>query len=242
MPRSYTTIFFDLDGTLLPIDTHEFMEQYFASLGAFATDCGIDPEICLPAVMTGVKAMAKNDGTATNHNVFWEAFTKATGFDTDEMIELFTRYYAGPFTQIGEGLQPNEHSARAMDALKKKGYRLAVTTMPMFPLAAVHERIRWAGLDPNDFEFATDYETCNAVKPMERYYNECLKRAGVSGSEVLMVGNHTREDGLATAVGCDIYFVTDHLIEGEGGLDASQHKHGTMEEFADWCEALPIVK
>ncbi len=242
MPRSYTTVFFDLDGTLLPIDTHEFMEQYFASLGKFAAENGLEPEICLHAVMDGVKAMAKNDGTATNHDVFWKTFAKATGFDAAEMIELFTRYYAGPFCQIGEGVRPNEHSARAVNVLKKKGYRVAVTTMPMFPLEAVHERIRWAGLDPSDFEFITDYETCNAVKPMERYYNGCLKRAGVSGSEVLMVGNHTREDGWATAVGCDIYFVTDNLIEGEGGLDASQHKHGTMKEFADWCETLPNAR
>ena len=112
----------------------------------------------------------------------------------------------------------------------------------MFPLAAVHERIRWAGLDPNDFEFATDYETCYAVKPMPRYYEDCLARAGVAADEVLMVGNHNREDGLATKVGCDIYFVTDHLIESEEGLDVSECKHGSMAEFADWCEALPSLK
>ena len=54
--------------------------------------------------------------------------------------------------------------------------------------------------------------------------------------------NHNREDGMATKVGCDIYFVTDHLIESEEGLDVSECKHGTMAEFADWCEALPSLK
>ena len=56
------------------------------------------------------------------------------------------------------------------------------------------------------------------------------------------MGNHNREDGLATKVGCDIYFVTDHLIESEEGLDVSKCKHGSMAEFADWCEALPSLK
>ena len=54
--------------------------------------------------------------------------------------------------------------------------------------------------------------------------------------------NHNREDGLAAKVGCDIYFVTDHLIESEEGLDASECKHGTMGEFADWREAPPSLK
>ena len=242
MPRSYTTVFFDLDGTLLPMDTHEFMQRYFASLGAFATENGLDAEICLGAVMAGVKAMAKTDGSESNHDVFWNAFTKATGFDVEETLKIFNRYYEGPFAQVGEGVQPSADAARAVATLKAKGYRMAVTTMPMFPLAAVHERIRWAGLNPADFEFATDYETCNAVKPMPRYYEGCLARAGVSGDEVLMVGNHNREDGLATAVGCDIYFVTDHLIESDEGLNVSEYKHGTMAEFADWCVTLPSVK
>ena len=36
MARSYTTVFFDLDGTLLPMDTDVFMKRYFKALGAFA--------------------------------------------------------------------------------------------------------------------------------------------------------------------------------------------------------------
>lgn len=242
MARSYTTVFFDLDGTLLPMDTDVFMKRYFKALGAFAAENGLDSDMCLGAVMAGVKAMAKSNGSATNHDVFWKAFTKATGLNAEEMKTLFSRFYEGQFSQVGEGVQANPEAARAVATLKGKGYCVAVTTMPMFPLAAVHERIRWAGLDPDDFEFATDYETCYAVKPMPRYYEDCLARAGVAADEVLMVGNHNREDGLATKVGCDIYFVTDHLIESEEGLNVSECKHGSMAEFADWCEALPSLK
>ncbi len=52
-----------------------------------------------------------------------------------------------------------------MKILKDKGYRLAVTTMPLFPLSAVEARVRWAGLDPDDFGFMTTYDTAHAVKP-----------------------------------------------------------------------------
>ena len=86
MARSYTTVFFDLDGTLLPMDTDVFMKRYFKALGAFAAKNGLDSDMCLGAVMAGVKAMAKSDGSATNHDVFWKAFTKATGLDAEQVV------------------------------------------------------------------------------------------------------------------------------------------------------------
>lgn len=95
MARSYTTVFFDLDGTLLPMDTDVFMKRYFKALGTFAAENGLDSDMCLGAVMAGVKAMAKSDGSATNHDVFWEAFTKATGFDAEEMKTLVLAFLRG---------------------------------------------------------------------------------------------------------------------------------------------------
>ena len=67
--------------------------------------------------------MAKSDGSATNHDVFWEAFTKATGLDAEEMETLFPRFYEGQFSQVGEGVQANPEAARAVATLKGKGYR-----------------------------------------------------------------------------------------------------------------------
>ena len=155
---------------------------------------------------------------------------------------LFDEYYAGPFNEVSKLATPNPAAAKAIATLKEKGYTLAVTTMPMFPLAAVHARLRWAGLDPNDFIFVTDYATATSVKPHTAYYEEALRRAGVAASDVLMVGNNTREDGAATKTGADIYFVTDHAIEEEDGLDLAQCKHGSLEDFARFCEDLPSLK
>jgi hypothetical protein len=70
---------------------------------------------------------------------------------------------------------------------------------------------------------------------------EALERAGVQGSEVLMVGNHNLEDGAATKLGCDLYLVTDYLIESEDGLNVQECKHGSMEDFARFCEELPSL-
>ena len=238
--RPYSTVFFDLDGTLLPIDTHAFMKAYTVSLGEFAHEQGLDAHTVMGALLAGVKAMASNDGLQTNHDLFWRTFEAATGIDAKETEALFDTYYGGPFNKVAELAEPNPAAAQAIGALKAKGYTLAVTTMPMFPLKAVHARIGWAGLDPNDFLFVTDYASATSVKPHVAYYEEAMRRAGVDACDVLMVGNNTLEDGAAFKAGADIYFVTDHLIESEGGLDIAQHKHGTLEEFARFCEELPV--
>ena len=236
-------VFFDLDGTLLPLDMDRFMGGYYLALKGFVAERGYDPKAFSDALNAGIYAMAGDHPGVTNCECFWSVFLERMGSEDAETWQtMLDEFYERDFGEIGSGMPPEPLSAEVVETLRAKGYPVALTTMPMFPLAAVHERIRWAGLDPDDFEFATDYETCYAAKPMPRYYEDCLARAGVAADEVLMVGNHNREDGLATKVGCDIYFVTDHLIESEEGLNVSECKHGSMAEFADWCEALPSLK
>lgn len=237
--RAYRAVFFDLDGTLLPMDTDTFMKAYLKTLGEFMAAHDIDANLGMKALFAGVKAMAENNGASTNAAVFWRVFEQLTGISAQQAEPLFMRYYEGPFNDIAALATPNPASAQAVRTLKEKGYRVAVTTMPMFPLQAVHARIRWAGLFPDDFEFVTDYETNTAIKPNPRFYEEALERIGLPADDVLMVGNHTREDGLATRVGLDFFLVTDCLLEGEGGVDASACKHGSMQDFARFCEGLP---
>lgn len=69
--RRYKTIFFDLDGTLLPIDMDTFLREYFSKLKAFADARGYDGEKILFAVNKGVKAMLEEDARA-NDLCFWE--------------------------------------------------------------------------------------------------------------------------------------------------------------------------
>ena len=235
----YRAVFFDLDGTLLPMEIEEFLVVYFKAIGAFVAKHGLDPQAFTKALQAGTKAMMKHDGTITNAEAYWNTFYELIGESEIDWQKLLMEFYNQEFAAIGKDVQANPAVKQALDILEAKGYTLLLTTMPMFPQVAVKARLRWAGLDPQDFEFLTTYENSTSVKPYEAYYAEALKRAGVTGEEVLMVGNHNREDGGATKVGCDIYFVTDHLIETEDGLDVSAHKHGTMADFAAFCEALP---
>ena len=239
--RTYTTVFFDLDGTLLPMDTDVFLRGYMKGLGIYMAEHGLDAEKGMKALMAGVKSMGNGEEPSSNAEKFWTVFESIMGMSIEEGAPFFLDFYNGPFNAIAEDVQPNPSAARAIRTLKAKGYRLAVTTMPMFPVQAVHNRLRWAGLDPQDFMFVTDYETNTSVKPYARFYEEALQRAGVDGSQVLMVGNHNLEDGAATKLGCDLYLVTDHLLTAEGGTSLDECKHGSMEDFARFCDELPSL-
>ena len=59
-------IFFDMDGTLLPMDIESFMKLYFKGLCGALCPLGIAPETLVEVVWAGTKEMVKNDGTMTN--------------------------------------------------------------------------------------------------------------------------------------------------------------------------------
>ena len=52
--RSYKAVFFDLDGTLLPIDMDAFLKNYFNDIAAFVQSRGHDPKRFIDALSAGV--------------------------------------------------------------------------------------------------------------------------------------------------------------------------------------------
>jgi phosphoglycolate phosphatase-like HAD superfamily hydrolase len=57
-----TTVLFDLDGTLLPMDQDAFTRGYFKFLAAKLAPHGYEPKQLVEAIWTGTEAMVRNDG------------------------------------------------------------------------------------------------------------------------------------------------------------------------------------
>lgn len=56
----YKNILFDVDGTLLPMDVHEFVKYYFGSLcEKMIPVLKIEPKALTDSIMAGLGAMAK---------------------------------------------------------------------------------------------------------------------------------------------------------------------------------------
>ncbi len=234
----YKAIFFDLDGTLLPMDIDEFMGSYFTALKSFIAANDRDMETFDHGLRQGIHAMSSHDDDRLNADVFWEAFLPHVEGGHDAWNPLLTSFYEKDFGAIGDRVVPNDHAVASVELLRNKGYSLTLATMPMFPQTAVEWRLRWAGIDPGSFDRMTTYENSTSVKPKASYFIENVKAAGVEPHEILMVGNNTREDLACLEVGMDAFLVTDHLLDPEG-FDLGEVKHGSFADFAQWAQKLP---
>ncbi|MEG0217739.1 MAG: HAD family hydrolase [Raoultibacter sp.] len=241
MPQTtYRAIFFDLDGTLLPLDMDAFMGGYFLSLEAFVEEHDLDVKRFTTALRCGIGAMAHSDGAHTNEQQFWQAFFAELGeyAQQADWPALLDEFYAHDFGQIGAGMPPNPLAAEVVETLQAKGYPLALTTMPMFPPAAVKWRLNWGDLDPAAFARITTYDNSTAIKPHAAYYLENLAAFGCAPEEVLMVGNNTREDLACLGVGMPAYLVTDCLLDPDG-FDIETVEHGSLQDLLAFVRALP---
>ena len=81
-----TTVLFDLDGTLLPMELEAFTKTYFGLLAKKAAPYGYEPEPLVAAVWKGTKAMVKNDGSKPNDQAFWDTFAQVLGEDVKTSI------------------------------------------------------------------------------------------------------------------------------------------------------------
>lgn len=234
------TIFFDLDGTLLPMDMEVFMKTYLGELERKGSELGYDGKKLVEVVMAGVGAMVKNDGTKTNEESFWQLFMSHFGGERDKHLEVFDEFYREDFPKVAQAVQPTPLANEAVQILKEKGYELVLATNPLFPRIATLERMRWAGLDPKDFSLITTYENSSFCKPNVDYYREILSTLEVKPEDCLMVGNDVAEDLVVTELGMQVFLVTDNLINTHGA-DFSQVPHGTRAELLTFLKNLPSL-
>jgi len=231
------TVFFDLDGTLLPMDQDTFARAYFSGLAKKVAPLGYEPEKLVAAIWRGTGAMVANDGSVTNEEAFWKTFCGIFGEDARADEPSFAEYYATGFQSVKEvcGFQPL--AAPLIRRLREAGFRVILATNPLFPAIATESRIRWAGLEPEEFEFYTTYENSRFSKPNPDYYRDLIRRFDLDPTECMMVGNDYGEDMVAAALGMEVFLVTDCLIAKEGA-DLEKYPHGDFVALVSRVDRL----
>lgn len=232
-----TTVFFDLDGTLLPMDQEVFVSDYLGRMAQFLAPYGYDPSLLVKALWTGTGAMVKNDGSASNEDVFWNTFNALIGKDARKDETLFEDFYRGEFQKSRNSCGYNPAAAGAVRQIREMGYRVVLATNPLFPAVATQSRIRWAGLEPEDFELVTTYEKSRFCKPNPAYYREILGKLNLDAAECLMVGNDVGEDMVAQTLGMQVFLLTDCLINRENA-DISCFSNGSFSELLHYIRSL----
>lgn len=232
-----TTVLFDLDGTLLPMDQEQFLKAYLGGLCKKLAPLGYDPKAVADGIWAGTGAMVKNDGSRLNEQAFWDVFCRLLGEKAREDLPVFEDFYRKEFQQVAQVCGKNPRVRELIDNLKARGLRLVLATNPLFPAIATHSRVRWAGLEPEDFSFITTYENSSFCKPNPAYYREILDRLGLDPAECVMVGNDVDEDGAVRALGLPVFLLTDCLIQ-KPDADVSGLELGDFDRLCQWLGKL----
>ena len=230
-------VLFDLDGTLLPMDQTQFVKKYFQLLAMKLAPHGYEPKKLIDAIQAGTAAMIGNSGAQSNEAAFWETFERFLEKEAKKDLPLFDEFYRQEFVgaKAACGYQPL--AAEAVALVREKGLRPVLATNPIFPAIATQNRIRWAGLVPEDFELYTTYENSRFCKPNPKYYQDILEQLDLRAEECLMVGNDATEDMAAQKLGMRVFLLTDCLLNTQE-KDLSQSPRGNFSALLDMLRSL----
>lgn len=228
------TLLLDLDDTLLNTNLPAFMPAYFQALADHV--CGHVPsDKLLRALMNGVNRMNENeDPRKSLREVFESYFYPALGIPASDLREVLEDFYERIFPSLQPHTSPMPGVTEFVDWAAAFAVHVAIATDPLFPLKATHQRLRWAGLDPERFQLVSAFEDFHFSKSHPAYYAEVLGRMGWPDGPILMVGNDPSRDIVsAHRLGLKTFF-----IEGEAGSTPGvEAGRGRLSDARLWLES-----
>lgn len=225
-------VLFDLDDTLLGNPMDIFLPAYFRALTCYL-DHLVPPKRLIDELMRATRAMnADFDETTTNEEVFASVFYPALELDRSTLELAFERFYAKEFPKLRDLTRRRPEARSLVKWAVEQGLQVAVATNPLFPRLAVEQRLAWAGVPVDEFDYAlvTTYETMHATKSHTAYYREILDRLDRRPEECLMVGDSWDMDVIpASSVGVHVYWVTER--DAVSASPPSLVGYGTLSEL-----------
>ena len=223
-------VFIDLDGTLLPMDFDVFLNAYINSISNKAALIGLTKEHFKKALWAGIVKMMQNDGSLSNEDAFWAVFCSVAGTTKEETDGNLNDFYNNEFNDIKNVCGFDKNAKILVDKLKQNGYNVILATNPVFPKIGTFNRLKWAGLDFDDFSFVSTYENSHYCKPNVKYYEEILQKLNLKAEECLMIGNDVLDDMVAVNLNMQVFLLTDCLIN-KNGEDISKFDNGGFEDL-----------
>ena len=213
-------VFFDLDGTLLPMDEKKFVSGYFGLLikNLISKGFTIEKEPFVKAIWYGTDAMRKNNGSKTCSQAYWDAFISLNpNMKREEIKGAFENFYATDFKYSGQFCdEPHKNIQSIIDAVKSNVDYLILAGNPMFPLCGMNVRLEIAGVNPSSFDYIPDYEDMHYAKPNKLFLQELMDKFNLKPEDVIYFGNSEKEDGKpAKELGIRFY-LTGNIVKEEG--------------------------
>ena len=237
-----STVLFDLDGTLLPMDIESFMHAYFKEVGRVFSDI-MEPDTFIKKLMAATNYMVKNlEPCKTNKEVFEEEFARLMGRDISDIMDRFIHFYSTDFKKLRQTVNPNPLCGEIINILITKGYDVVLATNPLFPRVAIEERVRWAGIEVKHFKTITTFEEMHFCKPNLEYYSEIVEIINNKPEHCLMVGNDVEEDMVARQLGMKTFLLDAYVINRTDSPPQVDYQ-GSYEDLLDFVRnCLPVLE
>ncbi len=229
-------LLFDLDGTLLPLDTYDFITTYVNSITRYFSHM-LEPKSFAQQLVASSYAVINNlDPELTNEEKFMADFFGKIGRDQAELMPLFQDYYERHYHEVRVTARPNPVARQVVEGAVARGQRIVLATNPIFPREAIEQRMQWAGVADLPWEFVTCYEDAHFCKPNKEYYAEILERLGAMPEECVHIGNDMVEDLAASEIGIRVAIVDDCLINPHNRSLADCYFSGSLTDLAQWLD------
>ena len=234
------SVLFDLDDTLINNNADRFTRVYMDLLGKYLQPY-VDSKVMMPYLFEGTGHMIRKSSIAgTLEETFDKVFYPGIGLAKEQLAPALTDFYGNVFAQLESETSPMPGAADLVRECLARGWNVAIATNPLFPLAAVYHRLRWAGLDPENDRFSTltAYEAYHFAKPQPAYFAEVAYRATALEYPIVMIGNDLKFDIYpAVKAGMPAYWLTDSTASLPSDLPADC-ACGTVEGILPWLEKI----
>lgn len=223
-------ILFDLDGTLCKMDLDQFNRAYLSGMAEFFQDI-VPTEAFAGQVLKSCNFMVSHANPYLYcKNVFMEHFAQTFGLNEEQVWHRLVEFYTDVFPKYQEFVEPAPDNQKMIALAKEKGYKIAVASNAIMPQVAIEERVRWAGLDPAQFDFVTGMENMHFCKPNTGFFREIAQNIGVAPENCIMIGNDIEEDMAAHQIEMKTFLVGESAGENVDW-------HGDLQDFYKLLEA-----
>ena len=232
-----STILLDLDNTLLGNDMKEFLPPYFALLHKHFqefTDIQTLWQVTLSSVQNIHAQPAETDNRV---ETFIIEFSRQMGQPLDVVRQAWDTFYQEDFPKLKAYTTPRPEAETVVRRLLADGHQVVIATNPLFPAAAIEQRMVWAGV--HDFPYArvTTMENSRYFKPDPRYYREILAKVNGAPESAWMVGDDPVNDiEPARSLGLRTWWITPNGPSAQIPPPESD-KQGSLSDFLAWIES-----
>ncbi len=237
------TLLIDLDDTLLSNDIEVFQKAYFKRL-AEALQPWAPMDKFMPAMMAAIQAMlTKKTPALTMEEQFDRVFYPQIGTAKSALTEVINQFYAEIFPELRKYTAPRPEAIELVTSALDRGWQVVIATNPLFPRTAILQRLGWAGLSPDIFNFKwiTSYEQSHFSKPHPAFYAEILGCLNWPSGPLAMIGNSLEDDILpAEKLGLPTYWL--HEADSEAPARNALSQTGALENVLPWLEKIEMTQ